>query len=192
MREIVKKMERVDEEFQKRDLTIIALDERLSESKNTAQRFAQALRQAEKALGDKNQRINDLHHKLEQQRQLLDSQELKEFLQVENQTLTETLVDAEEELSKLKLLHEKKEDDLLKRFSTLRPIVEFVFDIKFFLFSEEQCRHLVRLNEQRHQEVLFVTARLKTWEQKAKDLIVKQVRLCANSKHSEFTLISIS
>lgn len=127
MREIVKKMERVDEEFQKRDLTIIALDERLSESKNTAQRFAQALRQAEKALGDKNQRINDLHHKLEQQRQLLDSQELKEFLQVENQTLTETLVDAEEELSKLKLLHEKKEDDLLKRFSTLRPIVEFVF-----------------------------------------------------------------
>ena len=127
MREIVKKMERVDEEFQKRDLTIIALDERLSESKNTAQRFAQALRQAEKALGDKNQRINDLHHKLEQQRQLIDSQELKEFLQVENQTLTETLVDAEEELSKLKLLHEKKEDDLLKRFSTLRPIVEFVF-----------------------------------------------------------------
>ena len=122
MREIVKKMERVDEEFQKRDLTIIALDERLSESKNTAQRFAQALRQAEKALGDKNQRINDLHHKLEQQRQLLDSQELKEFLQVENQTLTETLVDAEEELSKLKLLHEKKENDLLKRFSTLRPI----------------------------------------------------------------------
>ena len=42
--------------------------------------------------------------------------------------------------------------------------------------SEEQCGHLVRLGEQRHQEILSLETQLKAMEDKAKEMLLAQVR----------------
>ena len=42
-------------------------------------------------------------------------------------------------------------------------------------FSEEQCRHLVRLSKQRHQQILYIITAMNGLEKKAKDIILKQV-----------------
>ena len=41
--------------------------------------------------------------------------------------------------------------------------------------SEEQCGHLVRLGEQRHQEILSLETQLKAMEDKAKEMLLAQV-----------------
>ena len=69
--------------------------------------------------------------------------------------LTETLADAEVDIKSLKNIVERKDDELSQ--------------------SEEQCRHLVRLSEQRHQQILYITTAMNTLEKKAKDIILKQV-----------------
>ena len=69
--------------------------------------------------------------------------------------LTETLADAEVDIKSLKKIVERKDDELSQ--------------------SEEQCRHLVRLSEQRHQQILYITTGMNTLEKKAKDIIAKQV-----------------
>lgn len=170
MREIAAKMERVDEEFQRRDLTILKLDQRLRDAKNVAQNLSKALRQAELSLEDKSAKIAALQGILEQQQQALDNQELKEFLHAENQALTETLNDAENEIQRLQELLAKKDEELGK--------------------SEEQCRYLVRINEQRHQEILFITSGVNALEMKAKEIILGQVGslqfqwiLCSKCSH---------
>ena len=71
--------------------------------------------------------------------------------------LTETLADAEVDIKSLKKIVERKDDELSQ--------------------SEEQCRHLVRLSEQRHQQILYITTGMNTLEKKAKDIIVKQVKV---------------
>jgi len=48
MKEIASKMEKVDQEFQRRDVTIIRLDEKLKDGQNMVQSLAKALRDAEK------------------------------------------------------------------------------------------------------------------------------------------------
>lgn len=162
MKEIAAKMEKVDEEFQRRDLTILKLDQRLRDAKNVAQSLSKALRQAEISLEDKSQKIAHLQGIHEQQRQALDNQELKEFLHAENQALNETLNDAENEIQRLQQLLAQKDEELGK--------------------SEEQCRYLVRINEQRHQEILFITSGINALEAKAKDLILGQVGSSGTTK----------
>lgn len=189
MREIALKMEKVDEEFQKRDLTIIKLDQRLSQAKSVSQGLSLALKKAEKSLVEKNQTVADLTKLVEHQRQRfvlfanvfsgaseakfyvlwtsivflknyffsLENAELHEFLQVENQTLNETLQDAEVEIHRLKTMLEVKDGELCK--------------------SEEQCRHLVRLSEQRHQQILFLNSRITNLEKRAKEVIYEQVTI---------------
>ena len=85
MREIASKMERVDQEFQRRDVTIIRLDEKLKDGQNMVQSLAKALRDAEKNILAKNQQLVELQDQLDSQKQSLDAQELREFLHVENQ-----------------------------------------------------------------------------------------------------------
>ena len=85
MREIASKMERVDQEFQRRDVTIIRLDEKLKDGQNMVQSLAKALRDAEKNILAKNQQLAELQDQLDSQKQSLDAQELREFLHVENQ-----------------------------------------------------------------------------------------------------------
>ena len=85
MREIAYKMERVDQEFQRRDVTILRLDEKLKDGQNMVQSLAKALHDAEKNILAKNHQLADLQKQLDLQKQTLDAQELKEFLHVENQ-----------------------------------------------------------------------------------------------------------
>ena len=89
-----------------------------------------------------------------QKKQIRDLLELKEFLHVENATLIETVKDSEIENDRLKSIIEKRDEELSK--------------------SEEQCRHLVRLSEKRHQEILSVTSKLNSLERKAKEIILNQ------------------
>jgi len=163
MREIASKMERVDQEFQRRDVTIIRLDEKLKDGQNMVQSLAKALRDAEKNILAKNQQLAELQDQLDSQKQSLDAQELREFLHVENQMLTETLADAEVDIKSLKSIVEKKDDELSQ--------------------SEEQCRHLVRLSEQRHQQILYITTAMNTLEKKAKDIILEQALIIEKSMH---------
>ena len=71
--------------------------------------------------------------------------------------LTETLADTEIENERLKEIIERKDGELSK--------------------SAEQCRHLVRVNEQRHQEVLSAKSKAKSLESKARNMILQQVYL---------------
>ena len=64
--------------------------------------------------------------------------------------------DVEFENERLKSLVEQKDGELSK--------------------SEEQTRHLVRLSEKRHQEILSVTFKLNTMERKAREIILNQVK----------------
>ena len=84
--------------------------------------------------------------------------ELGEFLHTENQMLNETLAELDKDLKSLNLKLKAKSSELCK--------------------SEEQVRHLVRINEQRHQQILYVKSGMKTLESKAKDIIFKQVGSC--------------
>ena len=155
MRDIAMKMERVDLEFQKRDVTILKLDGKLQEAKKVVQSLSKKTRDADDIIEDRNSQIRQLEQEIEKQKQLADVQELKEFLHVENQALSETLADAEQENAHLKDVIEAKNAQLDK--------------------SEDQCRHLVRINEQRHQQILYVTAAMEAVQTKAKDIIIRQV-----------------
>ena len=85
MREIASKMEKVDQEFQRRDVTILRLDEKLKDGQNMVQTLAKSLHDAEKNILAKNQQLAELQRQLSSHKQSLDAQELKEFLHVENQ-----------------------------------------------------------------------------------------------------------
>eukprot|EP00093_Oithona_nana_P006633 06633.XXX_67141_73575_1 [CDS] Oithona nana genome sequencing. len=151
MKEIALKMDRVDKEFQKKEFQIFQLDSQLQDAHAV-------IRQLSSKLNDEcsqKRRSSDLNHdEVVSQKQIRDLQELKEFLHVENATLLETLKDGEFENERLKLLVEQKDGELSK--------------------SEEQTRHLVRLSEKRHQEILSVTFKLNTLERKAREIILNQ------------------
>ena len=70
--------------------------------------------------------------------------------------LSETLKDAECEIEKLKETITSKELEVKE--------------------AEERCGHLVRLGEQRHQELLTSQQQLKTFSDMAKDIMINQVR----------------
>jgi chromosome segregation ATPase len=126
-------MANVEHEFQTRDVAIIRLDTRLTEAKTIVSNLSQKLKDAEGTLHAKNNQIIELqsHFKSQYDQSKKDLNELKEFLHVENLSLMETLGDTELENDQLKEIIENKDEELSK--------------------CEEQCRHLVRLGEQRHQ-----------------------------------------
>lgn len=70
--------------------------------------------------------------------------------------LSETLKDAECEIEKLKETITSKDLEVKE--------------------AEERCGHLVRLGEQRHQELLTSQQQLKTFSDMAKDIMINQVR----------------
>ena len=165
MKEIAQKMDRVDKEFQKKEMAIFQLDSQLQDAHAV-------IRQLSSKLNDECSRNRRSSIETEyyaepsssvSQKQIRDLQELKEFLHVENATLLETVKDAEFENERLKMLVEQKDGELSK--------------------SEEQCRHLVRLSEKRHQEILSVTFKLNSLERKAKEIILNQVLTVVVSYH---------
>ena len=66
MREIATKMERVDREFQRRDMTIIKLDEKLRHANQLGQKLAQALDQSENQNYCQNRKIEELNFQIQQ------------------------------------------------------------------------------------------------------------------------------
>ena len=86
-----------------------------------------------------------------------ESRELQEFLQIEKLALSETLKDSETEVEKLKEDFKNKDIEVKE--------------------AEERCMHLVRLGEQRYQELLTSQQQLKTFSDMAKDLMMNQVHI---------------
>ena len=86
-----------------------------------------------------------------------ESRELQEFLQIEKLALSETLKDSETEVEQLK-------EDFKSKDIQVKEV-------------EERCMHLVRLGEQRYQELLTSQQQLKTFSDMAKDLMMNQVHV---------------
>ncbi|PSN34415.1 hypothetical protein C0J52_16624 [Blattella germanica] len=92
---------------------------------------------------------------LQQQQELeAESIELQEFLQAEKSTLAEALRDAETEIKGQKQQLSQKESELERQ--------------------QEECKHLVRISEQRRQENLALQARLCSLEQRSRELLLQQ------------------
>ncbi|KAJ8914449.1 hypothetical protein NQ315_011390 [Exocentrus adspersus] len=92
---------------------------------------------------------------LQQQQELeLESAELQEFIQAEKMTLHEALKESELELQKYYQIVAQKDKELAEK--------------------QEECKHLVRLSEQRRQENLTLQARLGVLESKSRELLVHQ------------------
>lgn len=83
-----------------------------------------------------------------------ESIELKEFMQAEKSTLSEVLRDTEEDV-RLYIQKLKHSDSELKR-------------------QQEECKHLVRMSEQRRQENLTLQARLGCLESRTREVLLQQ------------------
>ncbi|KAJ4434357.1 hypothetical protein ANN_22916 [Periplaneta americana] len=92
---------------------------------------------------------------LQQQQEIeAESIELQEFLQAEKSTLAEALRDAEAEIKGQREQLSQKESELERQ--------------------QEECKHLVRISEQRRQENLALQARLCSLEQRSRELLLQQ------------------
>ncbi|XP_029036439.1 uncharacterized protein LOC114872879 isoform X3 [Osmia bicornis bicornis] len=92
---------------------------------------------------------------LQQQQELeAESAEMQDFLQEEKATLADSLKEAEAELS-------KKEELLVKRELELER-------------QTEECKHLVRISEQRRQENLSMGMKLNAVERRSRELLLTQ------------------
>lgn len=92
---------------------------------------------------------------LQQQQDLeAESIELQEFLQAEKSTLADALKDAETEIKGQRHELSQKESELERQ--------------------QEECKHLVRISEQRRQENLALQARLYNLEQRSRELLLQQ------------------
>jgi len=152
--EIATTLEQFEQEFQIKDATILKLDMELRHQKCVIHQLSKRIQQDQDIIEEKQNQILKLQKDIQNQQKLQDEKELHEFLHTENLALTETLADAEIENERLKEIIEKKDIELSN--------------------SEEQCRHLVRVNEQRHQEVLSAKTKAKSLETKAKNMILQQ------------------
>ncbi|XP_011269711.2 uncharacterized protein LOC105259458 [Camponotus floridanus] len=92
---------------------------------------------------------------LQQQQELeAESAEMQDFLQEEKATLADALKDAESELK-------KKEETLIQRQAELER-------------QTEECKHLVRISEQRRQENLSMSMKLNAVERRSRELLLTQ------------------
>ncbi|XP_049297655.1 uncharacterized protein LOC125771268 [Anopheles funestus] len=104
----------------------------------------------------------DLGRSLKNQEELLrqkteleeESSEMQEFLQLEKQLCMDTLKESEQEVSML------RQSLLLKESNIDR--------------QQEECRHLVRIAEQRRQEYLGMQAKYNALESRSKDILLQQ------------------
>ncbi|KAL0128674.1 hypothetical protein PUN28_003804 [Cardiocondyla obscurior] len=92
---------------------------------------------------------------LQQQQELeAESAEMQDFLQEEKATLVDALKDAELELKKKNEVLTKKDTDLERQ--------------------TEECKHLVRISEQRRQENLSMSLKLNAVERRSRELLLTQ------------------
>ena len=151
---IAKSMDSVEQEFEIRDSNIKQLESQVQHSRSHVATLEDKLKVANEVIQSQNL---DLAEAVAAQKAAVkeyevaesEANELHEFLQAEKFTLAEALREAESEVVSLKA-----------KVSN----------------SEEQCGHLVRLGEQRHQEILALETQLKAMEDKAKEMLLAQVR----------------
>ncbi|XP_029174253.1 uncharacterized protein LOC114942928 [Nylanderia fulva] len=92
---------------------------------------------------------------LQQQQELeAESVEMQDFLQEEKATLVDALKDAE-------LENKKKEETIIQRQAELERQIE-------------ECKHLVRISEQRRQENLSMSMKLNAVERRSRELLLTQ------------------
>ena len=159
VRLIVASMDTVEREFETRDENIHALERDLIDAKVVISKMDQDLETADEVI--KSLR-GDLSKSTKAQKTLLsqyqeadaESRELQEFLQAEKMTLAETLKDCESEIAALKSKVHSKDLEVAG--------------------VEERCSHLVRLSEQRQQEILALQAQLSGIQDKARDMLLAQ------------------
>lgn len=105
---------------------------------------------------------NDMERSLKNQEELLrqkteleeESSELQDFLQAEKASCMEALKEAELEISQLKQSLTQRENEIDRQ--------------------QEECRHLVRIGEQRRQEYLGMQAKYNALESRSKDILLQQ------------------
>ena len=164
-------MDSVEREFEKRDATIYDMEGQIKVEKGKVEHLESELQKASKIIESHRAELTAAR---KTQKTLVEqcehvegeSRELQEFLQIEKMALSETLKDTEAEVEKLKETVKSKELDVKE--------------------AEERCGHLVRLGEQRHQELLTSQQQLKTFSDMAKDLMINQVNKCMKAKSSLF------
>ncbi|XP_059090258.1 putative leucine-rich repeat-containing protein DDB_G0290503 [Tigriopus californicus] len=156
---IVQSMDTVEREFETRDENIAHLETKLRESQEVIANYQHDLEQSTEVVLTLKR---DLSKGLITQKTLLqqyqeaeaESNELQEFLSAEKMTLAETLKDCENEISELNQRLQDKDVDIAN--------------------VEERCSHLVRLSEQRQQEILSLQAQLNGVQERAKDMLLSQ------------------
>lgn len=148
-------MDNVERGFEAKDSAIKRLEADLVDHKTRVAALEKRTKEYESGI----QRLND---ELDEAREAkkttlrdievaeLEARELQEFLQAEKFTMAEALKDSEAEIASLK-----------------GKVGE----------TEERCGHLVRLGEQRHQEILALEAQLQGVEDRAKEMLLSQVKL---------------
>lgn len=156
---IVQSMDTVEREFETRDENIAHLEQKLRESQEVIANYQHDLEQSNEVVLTLKR---DLSKGLLTQKTLLqqyqeaeaESNELQEFLSAEKMTLAETLKDCENEIAQLNERLLEKDVDIAN--------------------VEERCSHLVRLSEQRQQEILSLQAQLNGVQERAKDMLLSQ------------------
>uniref|UniRef100_A0A182NKJ4 Cornetto n=1 Tax=Anopheles dirus TaxID=7168 RepID=A0A182NKJ4_9DIPT len=104
----------------------------------------------------------DMERSLKNQEELLrqkteleeESSEMQDFLQVEKQSCMDALKEAEQEVGMLRQSLQLKEGSIERQ--------------------QEECRHLVRIAEQRRQEYLGMQAKYNALESRSKDILLQQ------------------
>jgi len=159
VKEIADSMDCVEREFEKRDATIYDLEGQVKVEKGKVEHLESELQKSSKIIESHRSELSAARKTqktlVEQCDHIEDeSRELQEFLQIEKMALSETLKDAECEIEKLKETITSKDLEVKE--------------------AEERCGHLVRLGEQRHQELLTSQQQLKTFSDMAKDIMINQ------------------
>jgi chromosome segregation ATPase len=155
-------MDCVEREFERRDATIYDLEGRLRVDKSKVLNLEMELTNASKIIESQKAELmaarNTQKTLVEQCEHVeVESSELQEFLQIEKMALAETLKDAETEIETLQDAIKSKDVEVKE--------------------TENRCGHLVRIGEQRHQELITSQQKLSTFQERAKNMLINQVRL---------------
>jgi predicted nucleic acid-binding Zn-ribbon protein len=149
---IARSMDSVEQEFEFRDASIQQLETEMRNTKDKATSLEEKLKNANEIITKQNAELSDA---LSGQQAVLkeyevaeaEAAELHEFLQSEKITLNEALKESEQEV-----------EDLKNKINS----------------AEERCGQVVRLSEQRNQEILALEAQLEGVEDRAKEMLLSQ------------------
>ena len=161
VKEIAQSMDSVEREFEKRDAIIYDLEGQVKAEKSKMEALDSELQKATKIIEAQKMELlaaRKAQKTLVEQCEHVEgeSRELQEFLHIEKMALSETLKDTEGEVERLKEALKGKDVEVKE--------------------AENRCGHLVRIGEQRHQELLTCQQQLTSFSSMAKNLPINQVK----------------